>query len=243
MATGSTFLVLANKVIRHFNEVQLTSTNFSAATGFQDFVKDSILDAVRIIEQSEQEWPWRWNAASQTLTGTTQDYSFPTTTLDTTDKIDWDSFVLKRDDTLDPTVTEKRIQYISWDQYLHDYAARDANISTGDASIREPKFVTWRQEEDKYRLTPTPDRAYTIGFEWWGFRADMSAHGDTTRIPQRFDHVIDRYAKSFCYDWRGDESRAAKLFNAGDSGVSDMKISLVNREQTLRSGRIRNRTG
>lgn len=240
---GSTFLTLTNKVLKHFNEVQLTSTNFSTATAFQGFAKDSVNDAIRLLEQEEREWPWAWNETTQVLTGTVGEYSFPTTTLDSVEHIDWQSFILKRDDSLDPTVSERKIDYIPWDEYLEKYAERDANITTGDTSIREPRFVTWKQETEKYIITPTPDRAYTIYFEWWSYRDDLSAHDDTTRIPTRYNHVIDAYAKSLCYDFRGDQQRAAMYYKKYQQGRDMMRETLINRHYKLRDNRVPNRTG
>jgi len=240
---GSTFLTLTNKVLRHFNEVQLSSSNFATAQAFQDFAKDAVNDAIRHIEEAETEWPWAWNETTQVLTGSTSEYAFPTTTLDTVERIDWDSFLLKRDDTLSPTVSERKIEYIPWDEYLDRFALRDANRATPDTSIREPMYVTWKQEQDSYLLTPVPDRAYSVYFEWWSFRADLDAYDDTTRIPTRYNHVIDSHAKSSCYDFRGDDRRAATYFKRYERGLAIMRKNLIDREYSLRDSRVPNRTG
>jgi len=240
---GSTFITLTNKVLKHFNEVQLSVSNFTNATAFQDFAKDSVNDAIRHIEQSEREWPWSWNETTQALTGTVAEYAFPTTTLDSVEHIDWHSFILKRDDTLDPKVSERKLKYIPWDTYLEKYMERDANIETGNTSVREPDYITWKQETETWLVTPTPDRAYNVYFEWWSYRDDLSASTDTTRIPSRYNHVIDSFAKSYCYDFRGDAQRSNTYRQKGESGLRTMRENLINRHDKLRDNRVHNRTG
>ena len=39
---ATTYLDLTNEILRELNEVPLTSSNFSSAVGFQQFVKDAI---------------------------------------------------------------------------------------------------------------------------------------------------------------------------------------------------------
>ena len=63
---ASSYLQLTNRVIRRFNEVELTAANFAAATGFQAFAKDAINDAVQDINEAETFWPF--NVATQTDT-------------------------------------------------------------------------------------------------------------------------------------------------------------------------------
>ena len=51
------FLGLVNDVNRRLNEVELTSSNFSSATGFYSQIKDSVNSSIRYINQSEFKWP------------------------------------------------------------------------------------------------------------------------------------------------------------------------------------------
>ncbi|KKL57466.1 hypothetical protein LCGC14_2235150, partial [marine sediment metagenome] len=50
---ASSYLELTNRVIRRFNEVELTAANFAAAVGFQAFIKDSVNDSIQDINEAE----------------------------------------------------------------------------------------------------------------------------------------------------------------------------------------------
>jgi len=53
-----TYLALTNDILGELNEVQLTSSNFSTATGIQKFVKDSLNRAYFDIANENPEFPW-----------------------------------------------------------------------------------------------------------------------------------------------------------------------------------------
>ena len=55
---ANTYLELTNEILRELNEVPLTSTNFSSAAGFQQFVKDSINKAIYDIANEEPQLPF-----------------------------------------------------------------------------------------------------------------------------------------------------------------------------------------
>jgi len=87
---ASSYLQLTNRVIRRFNEVELTAANFSAAVGFQSFVKDAVNDAVQDINETETEWPFNVNTQTDTMTRGIAEYALQTGYR----TIDWDSFFL-----------------------------------------------------------------------------------------------------------------------------------------------------
>lgn len=251
---GSTFLSLTNRVLAHFNEVQLTSSNFATATGFNQVAKDAVLDSIRQVQQAEYEWPFNHQETTQTLTptgsisGHTVAYALPTGTT-SFETIDWESFVLVRDDTLlnaDASgtlpVSTKKLPYKEYDEYMQRYRDNDLNILFTDTSTREPNFIT-RDQNSNFIVSPPPDRAYQVKFEWWGYETDLSAYSDTTSIPSRFDHVIHKGALSLCYDFRGDAVRSNMYNKRHMDGIAKMRELLINRERKLRDKRVNNRAG
>jgi hypothetical protein len=52
------YLGLVNDVNRRLNEVELTSSNFAAATGEYSMIKDAVNSAIRYLNQHEYEWPF-----------------------------------------------------------------------------------------------------------------------------------------------------------------------------------------
>ena len=105
-----TYLALTNDILGELNEVQLTSTNFTNATGIQKFIKDAINRAYFDIANENPEFPW----LSNTVSGDAQEYgnsfvdtvagtrwyflrkhsSGPHGTAKDFGKVDWDNFYL-----------------------------------------------------------------------------------------------------------------------------------------------------
>ena len=61
---ASTYLTLVNNVLRDFNEVELTSSNFGASRGVQTVVKDYINRSITDVINSELNWPFTREAGS-----------------------------------------------------------------------------------------------------------------------------------------------------------------------------------
>lgn len=231
----STYLQLTNRVLRHFNDVELTSGNFSSATGFQAVVKDYVNDAIRAIQQSEYQWPFNWEEDTQVLTPAAADpqiYEFDADV----ETVDWDSFSLKRDDSLN--IKETYLKYIEYDEWYSRIRPYDrGQIGSTTLGIQPPKYV-FRTQDGKFGITPIPDRAYTIRWEQWAYPSELSAHGDSTTIPSRFDHVIFKGAVSKAYAFRQNMG-VAKLFEQDfKDGISKMRELLINRYVKVRDGRV-----
>ena len=71
------YIGLVNDVNNRLNEVELTSTNFTTATGYFSFAKDAVNAALRHINQEEYEWPWNHVEETETLRAGTVRYSYP----------------------------------------------------------------------------------------------------------------------------------------------------------------------
>ena len=60
-----------------------------------------------------------------------------------------------------------------------------------------PEFIV-RTPDNNYLLYPFPTKSVTIKFDFYTFPTDMSAHGDTTTVPDRFAAVIVDGATAIC---------------------------------------------
>jgi hypothetical protein len=240
---GTTFLNLTNSVLRHFGEVELTSSTFASCVGFQAVAKDAVLDAIRVIQQTEYEWPFNQQISSFTLTastatlGHTQLYALPTGTINV-ESVDWESFVLKRNTTLDPEVKERKLPFIDYDTWLRRFRSGDKNIDTDDTSIREPVYIFRDQTGSKIGVSPPPDRAYHIVYDWWGYETDLSAYTDTTTVPSRFDHVIRAGAFARCYQHREDIANYNISNKRFQEGIAKMRELLINQYKVLDDNRV-----
>lgn len=230
----STFLELTNDVLRHFNDVEFTTTTLSTATGFHAVVKDAVNDSIRYIQQAEYEWPFNWEEDTQVLVPGQADpqiYAFDADV----ESVDWESFTLVRDDSL--SITETPLQYIDYDEWYKKIRPTDKSQVGTTLGVQPPKYV-FRTQNSKFGISPIPDRAYTIRWEQWAYPSELSLHGDSTTIPSRFDHVIFKGALSRCYSFRQNMPLAKWYKDEQDAGVSKMRELLINRYRNLTDARL-----
>jgi len=99
-----------------------------------------------------------------------------------------------------------------------------------------------RTPDNNYLMYPYPDKSYVIKFDYFTFPADMTAHGDTTTIPDRFATVIVDGAAAFVYQYRGEVQQYGINFERFEQGIKNMQSLLVNKFEYLRSTYMPNNT-
>jgi hypothetical protein len=97
-----------------------------------------------------------------------------------------------------------------------------------------PSYVV-RTPDNNYLLYPLPNKAYTIKFDYYTFPADLTVHGSTTSIPDRFAPVIIDGATAFVYQYRGETQQYQLNFARYEQGIKNMQTLLINKFSYLRS--------
>ena len=97
-----------------------------------------------------------------------------------------------------------------------------------------PEYVV-RTPDNNYLLYPFPNKSYVIKFDYYTFPSDLSAHGDTTTIPDRFAPVIVDGATAFVYQYRGETQQYQLNMQRFAQGIKNMQTLLVNKFSYLRS--------
>ena len=97
-----------------------------------------------------------------------------------------------------------------------------------------PEYVV-RTPDNNYLLYPYPNKSYAIKFDYYTFPSDLSAHGDTTTIPDRFAPVIIDGATAFVYHYRGETQQYQLNMQRFEQGIKNMQTLLVNKFSYLRS--------
>jgi len=92
-----------------------------------------------------------------------------------------------------------------------------------------------RTPDNNYLLYPYPDKQYTLTFDYFTFPDDLSAHGDTTSIPDRFSPVIIDGASAFVYQYRGEMQQYQLNFGRFEQGIKNMQSLLINKYEYIRS--------
>ena len=147
------------------------------------------------------------------------------------------SFRIKEDATLGNDT--KKLALITYDEYLEKYVDQEYAASQTRAL---PRFV-FHGPDLKYGLIEPPDKAYTLVFDYYVFQADLSAHGDTMVIPDRFKHVVVDAAMFHAYMFRGNTQDAVVVKERADEGIKAMRSMLINRYHYMRSYMIPAATG
>jgi hypothetical protein len=232
---ASTYLQLTNFVLTRLNEVNLTSTTFASAVGFQSAAKNFVNDALNEINSAETEWPFNFNSATITLTAdstTTQTYSLESDMA----TADWDSFLIRPSGT---TITTAPLRYIPFDYWRKNYKPRDKQVMNDEAGWGKPEYVFQTQENPtKAGFSPVPDEAYVVEYEYWKKPTALSEHGDTHTLPDRFEYVILDGAMMHAYNFRDNVEEAALANKKFYSGIMRMRVELINKQNQMLAGQI-----
>jgi len=228
------YLGLVNDVNRKLNEVQLTSANFATATGEYAMVKDAVNASIRYINQHEYEWPFNHVEETETLTAGIVRYAYPADAK----TIDFDSFRLKRNTTLNNDT--KRLRIISYEEYLDKYVDAEYNTST---SVRGAPDYVFRTPSQEFGLVRCPDKAYELVYEYYRLPVDLINATDVPSIPEQFRYVIVDGAMHHAYMFRGETQEAQIAMGKFVDEIKNMRSIYVNRYDYARSTVIpQNRT-
>jgi hypothetical protein len=224
----ATFLDLTNKVLRRLNEVTLTPATFANAVGFHAQAKDAVNASIKYIHMQRFEWPFMHRTGEQVLTIGENEYSFPADMKN----VDWDTVYLKKDSVLG--VTTKRLPSVDYDEWVQYH--RDGDLDDAVEQYRPPEFV-FRTQNGGFGISPMPNKAYTIGFEYFARPTDLNLDTDVTDIPDVYTPVIIDGGMYFAYLFRENHESAGMAKGNFDSGVKDMTRQLIKLPEYIRDTR------
>ena len=294
-----TFLTLTNSVITRMNEVVLTSSSFSTASGIQIQCKNAVNEAIRYINQREFGYPFNHATETKTLTPGVVRYSVPTSTK----YIDYNTARIKKN--LNVNASGNNLSKLNYNEYItKEYAnqedeissttlngshsssvttltltsttgfdssgtvfiggeqvtytgisgnditgcTRGANSTTAETHASGvtvtqfdrggvPQYIV-RTLDNNYLLYPFPDKQYTLTFDYFTFPSDLSAHDDTTTIPDRFAPVVVDGATAYVYQYRGELNQYQLNFERFNQGIKNMQTLVINKYDYIRSTKI-----
>ena len=220
------YIGLVNDVNRRINEVELTSSNFSAAIGSYSAIKDAVNSSIRFINQHEFQWPFNHVDQEETLSAGTVRYAYPADCK----TLDLNSFRLKRDDTLGNST--KRLKILAYGEYLDTHVDMEYDSSTAQRAM--PTHV-FRSPSAEFGLIPVSDKAYTVCYEYYRLPVDLISSTDVPALPEQFRHVITDGAMHYAYMFRGETQEASMLMGQFEDGIKNMRSLYINRYDYLRS--------
>ena len=223
------FLGLVNDVNKRLNEVELTTSNFASTTGYYSFVKEAVNSSIRHINQEEFEWPWNHVEEELTLVAGVSRESFPVDAK----TLDMQSFRIQRSATLgNGTQYLRPLQY---EEYLEKFV--DQEYDTGTSNRGLPRHVV-RAPSREFILTPEPDKAYTLTYEYYRLGFDLALAGDVPSIPESYRHVIVNGAMYYVYQFRNDGQMANMSKQMFTEGIKYLRSQHINRSDYIRDRRV-----
>ena len=220
------FIGLVNEVNRRLNEVELSSTNFAAASGFYNTAKDSVNASLRHINHEEYNWPWNHVLEEETLTAGVTRYDYPTDAK----LIDMNSLRIKKNTTLDVGTT--KLKSMDYQEYLDKHVDYEYN---SNADMRTVPTNVVRAHSQEFILLPTPDKAYELIYEYYRNPVSLELHDDVPNVPFEFKHIIVDGAMFYAYQFRGDTQASQIAQGKFETGVKYMRSLYINRYEYVRS--------
>lgn len=209
----TTFLQITNEVLRRLNEVQLDSSEFNGARNVQALAKDAVNASIREILQSAQEWYFTLETSTETCVVGQSSYSFPADY----SKADWDTFYIR---SLDESNTARRLPLLNYDEYTKHH--RPSEDESGESGYTTPMYV-YMTLDQKFGVTPLPDKEYVIEYRYWKFPSDLVLSTDVMIIPERFKHIVVDGAMMYMMQFRSNDQSYAFYKQKFEEGVNTMR--------------------
>lgn len=233
----STYLDLTNLLLRRLLDTELTETSFMTATSTQATAKDCVKAAVQEIYQEEPRWPFRYKVGSQDLEIGVEEYSLPFSVGNEASYVDWNSFRIQKDSALNINTTQ--LQYISHEEWMH--YLRDSDEDSETSGLRAPQYVFLTQGPiDSNRVlsfgvTPSPDKEYSVLYDYNAQYPEFEAFDDETAIPTQFDYVIINTALKYFSVFKDNTEQAEYWASEAKRSLSTMRRNLIPRMDSMRS--------
>ena len=165
-----------------------------------------------------------------TFTATAQTSYITLNNTSTATNLDVDYVRIARD------ISPKRLKYISYDDWIRRFSERDlTNLSTNyDCPV-----YTYKTQSGKLGLTPIPDRNdYRVIFEYWKEHTELSAHGDSPDLDDRYADLIVSRASYYVYNLRSDPEHAMIANREFEEGLKRLRTDLVSKQEYMRDERV-----
>lgn len=225
---ATTFMDLTNRLLRRINEVEITQSDFASARGLQSMAKDVINTAIQEITYSENKWPFNAATTTQLLTINDNSYTWSDATLTI---VEWDSFLIEPDDAL--SINGHPLEFVSRDWYIKYRKSEDDGATAAGISV---PYAVYENHGHGFGVTPTPDKAYTVTYDYWIGHTDLVLYDDVSTIPSNYDEAIIQAALYHLYMFRDNSEQANIAEVKFKRLLQSMRTTLINKEDRITSG-------
>lgn len=240
---ATTYLQLTNELLREFNEVELTSSNFSSSVGVQSHIKDLVNRAYLDMVNEEPQWPFlavgesgstdpmygnvyvettagtRWYELKAASSSLVDDYSY----------IDWDNFLLTTVGVSGESApyTVRNLRFTTIEEWKDFFRLSQNKDDADQAEGGTPDRVIKSPDNRKFGLSPIPDKVYRIFFYAYNLPTELSAHGDAIVFPDLYVPVLINRARYYMHQFKDNNQGAAFALEDYKRGLKTMKLHLM----------------
>ena len=161
-----------------------------------------------------------------TLSAGVSRYSFPANST----VVDFETFRIKESDTLNNRT--QKLKVLRYEEYLERFVEQEYTSDTSLYNV--PVFVS-KAPGLEYVLSPAPDQAYIVVYEYYLTSVEMIDATDVPKIPEIYRNVILDGAMYYAYMFRGNTQDALVAKEKFEAGLKNMRIVLINENTYVRS--------
>ena len=130
----------------------------------------------------------------------------------------------------------RKLKYLTYDDWNKKYLETDL---TNDSDSYGTPSIVYPTQDKKFGLSPVPDKSnYTIQYEYWKVHTDLSAHGDTMDLDDRFKDVIINRAKYYAHILRSDLQSAQLADREFKEAMKSLRVEYVNNASYMTDHRV-----
>lgn len=134
-------------------------------------------------------------------------------------------------------ILNRKLTFISYDNYLQSYKATDDTNNSGNYAA--PLRVYILPNYSSFGVSPRPENnEYRVAYEYYTTHTDLSAHGDTMTLPDRFSTLIIDRAKYYTYMLRSDPQHAQLADRDFQRKLRLLKVDYATKNDYMRSDSI-----
>jgi len=131
----------------------------------------------------------------------------------------------------------RKLKYITYDNWLQSFKERDSK--NDDGVYATPEFVYRKPDYSSYGLSPIPDKDdYSIEYDYFTTHTDLSAHGDTMSLPDRFAPLIIDRSKYYTYMLRSDPQHASLAERDYQRKLRLLRVDYSSRQEYMKDSRV-----
>lgn len=224
------YIQIANKVLLKMNEPEIdVIIGISSARGIQKTVLSNVQLAYKEMVTEGHEWPFNYNDG--TITTIIDQYEYARET--NTKTIDWNSFVVSI--TEDSITTTKKIYYV--DRAKERALFRAEQVSQ-EANFSAIPYYVYSKKSGDIALYPTPDKVYTITYEYWTYPAELVLATDVPLIPVHYHDSLVEGALYHTFYTRSDYEAGDRYKGRFEKATRAMKDELIGIAMRMTSKRI-----